>query len=353
MAAFGTTLLLIVALSTHLGYSEGSGCNIHSGIDYYSCTKYAHVKYYVNVPCGFWHWLRCARTRYTSSAHNSICTRTCRVNGGWSSWQGWSTWGSCDKTCGQGNRFRYSLRQCNNPTPKNNGAYCSGSNSKKDFLPCETGSKQCPVDGNWGAWLSWGMWGACSTSCGEGTRTKTRKRYCNNPAPKYDGKKCQGDRLHKQKEKCVIVKYCPVNGGWSSYGPWSSFSNCTKICGGGGQTRYRYRECNSPTPQHGGLICTGTAILSHTAPCNTSSCQVDSSTNATGNGTLDTDGMGFNNSSVLLNDTIIQNINQTASDLPTEQSINDTITQNTNQTASDLPTEQSINSTTPGTPNDS
>ncbi|XP_048743584.2 coadhesin-like isoform X2 [Ostrea edulis] len=289
MAAFGTTLLLIVALSTHLGYSEGSGCNIHSGIDYYSCTKYAHVKYYVNVPCGFWHWLRCARTRYTSSAHNSICTRTCRVNGGWSSWQGWSTWGSCDKTCGQGNRFRYSLRQCNNPTPKNNGAYCSGSNSKKDFLPCETGSKQCPVDGNWGAWLSWGMWGACSTSCGEGTRTKTRKRYCNNPAPKYDGKKCQGDRLHKQKEKCVIVKYCPV----------------------------------------------------------------DSSTNATGNGTLDTDGMGFNNSSVLLNDTIIQNINQTASDLPTEQSINDTITQNTNQTASDLPTEQSINSTTPGTPNDS
>ena len=43
------------------------------------------------------------------------------------------------------------------------------------------------VDGYWG---EWGHYGDCSAQCGAGT--KSRKRYCNNPAPSYGGNQCTG-----------------------------------------------------------------------------------------------------------------------------------------------------------------
>jgi len=43
------------------------------------------------------------------------------------------------------------------------------------------------VNGNWGAW---GEYGSCYKSCGGGV--KERFRACNNPAPKFGGKKCEG-----------------------------------------------------------------------------------------------------------------------------------------------------------------
>jgi len=52
------------------------------------------------------------------------------------------------------------------------------------------------VNGNWGAW---GEYGSCYKSCGGGV--KERFRACNNPAPKFGGKKCEGF------EKSVIFYY--------------------------------------------------------------------------------------------------------------------------------------------------
>ena len=50
------------------------------------------------------------------------------------------------------------------------------------------------VDGGWSDWIK----GACSKSCGGGTREVTRK--CNNPTPYCRGEPCRGsDRYH---EKC-------------------------------------------------------------------------------------------------------------------------------------------------------
>ena len=43
-----------------------------------------------------------------------------------------------------------------------------------------------------------------------------------------------------------------IDGKWSEYSEWST---CTRTCGGGVQ--YRERSCDSPTPQFGGLHCTG------------------------------------------------------------------------------------------------
>ena len=59
------------------------------------------------------------------------------VNGGWSSWSGWS---SCSKSCGGGNQTR--TRACNNPTPKNGGANCSGSTTES--RSCNTQSCVAP-----------------------------------------------------------------------------------------------------------------------------------------------------------------------------------------------------------------
>ena len=44
------------------------------------------------------------------------------------------------------------------------------------------------VDGNWN---SWGEWGDCSVTCGDGV--KTRIRTCTNPPPTDGGKECVGD----------------------------------------------------------------------------------------------------------------------------------------------------------------
>ena len=47
---------------------------------------------------------------------------------------------------------------------------------------------------------------------------------------------------------------CAVDGKW---GVFSSWSKCTKSCGGGIQERSR--ECNNPAPAHGGKNCEGEA----------------------------------------------------------------------------------------------
>ena len=57
------------------------------------------------------------------------------------------------------------------------------------------------VDGGWSAWSKWST---CSTSCGPGA--KSRSRTCSNPAPKYGGMTCTGER--SDKAGCTI-KPCP------------------------------------------------------------------------------------------------------------------------------------------------
>ncbi|CAC5378594.1 ADAMTS5 [Mytilus coruscus] len=42
-----------------------------------------------------------------------------------------------------------------------------------------------------GGWSSWGSWGACTVTCGNGQRS--RRRFCNNPMPASGGASCQGE----------------------------------------------------------------------------------------------------------------------------------------------------------------
>ena len=56
-----------------------------------------------------------------------------------------------------------------------------------------------------------------------------------------------------------------VNGGWSE---WGAYRACSKSCGGG--TQSRSRQCNNPSPAHGGHNCSGAS--SDLRSCNELEC---------------------------------------------------------------------------------
>ena len=174
---------------------------------------------------------------------DAVETRPCRadkfcpVNGGWSSWSDFST---CSKQCGIGIKKR--SRKCTNPVPQYGGADCVGLN--KELKKCDTGFK-CPIDGEWS---KWSRWGKCSVVCGTGYKQRTR--LCNNPPPKFGGGDCFGSPI--EEKICKTKVKCPIDGLWSM---WSEYSACSVNCGIG--FKKRFRQCNSPPPQFGGLDCKG------------------------------------------------------------------------------------------------
>ena len=115
----------------------------------------------------------------------------------------------------------------------------------------------CPVDGGW---TEFGAWSTCSATCGGGSQS--RQRTCTNPAPQNGGLDCQGEA---EEVRSCNTHPCPVDGGWTEFGAWST---CSATCGGGSQSRQR--TCTNPAPQNGGLDCQGEA--EEVRSCNTQSC---------------------------------------------------------------------------------
>ncbi|XP_051929215.1 hemicentin-1 isoform X1 [Hippocampus zosterae] len=175
----------------------------------------------------------------------------CPVAGGWGPWLPWSP---CSETCGRGMQSR--IRLCNDPPPVFDGSPCEGTDTQTQV--CK--ERPCPVDGEWSSWVSWG---ACSVSCGGGTRQ--RARLCASPGPQYGGRQCEGNDIHVD---FCNSEPCPINGNW---GPWGSWGSCSKTCNGG-QMR-RYRTCDNPRPANGGRACAGTDA--QIQRCNTAMCPVD------------------------------------------------------------------------------
>ncbi|KAK3083453.1 hypothetical protein FSP39_022988 [Pinctada imbricata] len=186
------------------------------------------------------------------------CARPPPVDGNWASWSSWATCSvSCIPTSGSRSGTTTRTRTCSNPAPKYDGKQCSGDSSQSKSC---TPSSNCPVHGGWG---SYGSWSSCSKTCGGGTSTRTRS--CNSPTPKYGGNSCSGSA---SESKTCGTSSCPVDGKWGSWGSWSS---CSKVCGGGSQSRSR--SCNNPSPAHGGASCSGSS--SSIKNCNTHSCAVN------------------------------------------------------------------------------
>ncbi|TRY86371.1 hypothetical protein DNTS_012145 [Danionella cerebrum] len=147
-------------------------------------------------------------------------------------WGEWTPWSLCSSTCGRGYRERN--RSCK--PPQFGGDPCDGPEKQTKFCNIAV----CPVDGVWNEWSSWG---SCSSTCSNGTMH--RKRECNGPS--YGGSECLG--VFQESRDCFL-RECPVDGQWQL---WSSWSSCTKTCGGGSQQRQRL--CYGPL--FGGEPCPG------------------------------------------------------------------------------------------------
>ncbi|XP_056010712.1 sushi, von Willebrand factor type A, EGF and pentraxin domain-containing protein 1-like isoform X1 [Ostrea edulis] len=89
------------------------------------------------------------------------------------------------------------------------------------------------LNGNWG---KWDEWSSCSETCGNGT--KTRKRYCNNPAPYNGGHICSGndteitDCFVEDCPVCTILE-APSNGSLNCTGSPETGFNCSISCNRG------------------------------------------------------------------------------------------------------------------------
>ncbi|XP_076067589.1 semaphorin 5c-like [Oratosquilla oratoria] len=169
-------------------------------------------------------------------------------------WSAWSDWEPCRQSGSEDNCL-CRRRHCDSPRPSNGGLKCSGSDLEVT---------NCTVHGDWTAWSSWSQ---CSATCG--IAVKSRRRTCTNPEPKHGGRLCVGQERTEIYchflPPCPVYSAPPVDGGWSTWGSWSS---CSERCGGG--VRTRRRTCSSPVRRNGGADCAG--CEEDTESCNGGDC---------------------------------------------------------------------------------
>ena len=167
-------------------------------------------------------------------------------------WGEYGEWSKCTKTCGGGTQFRSrSIAR----VAEGNGKACKAGDSIQERI-CN--DNPCQVDCQWG---EYGEWSKCSQECGGGTQIRTRSVL---QEAKNNGKTCKGHPT--QTRECNLTP-CSVDCQWGEYGEWSE---CSKDCGGGTQTRSR------PIVQeakNNGKNCKG--LPTQTKECNSNPCPID------------------------------------------------------------------------------
>ncbi|XP_046373402.2 A disintegrin and metalloproteinase with thrombospondin motifs adt-1-like isoform X11 [Haliotis rufescens] len=196
----------------------------------------------------------------------------CPVDGGFSPWGVWVTYNVCTGTCERELQTLIRTRSCNNPTPAFNGRICQGDTleQKQDFCVVPVNCTGSAVNGNWGAWTSWGG-PSCPATCGPTARhTVTRARSCNNPPPSSAGATCPGDNSEMQIRDCGAASLCETAVSWSDWGQWVD-PGCGVTCGVGvKRTSARTRTCDQKPGQP---TCPGNNTQSEVKACDLPVCQ--------------------------------------------------------------------------------
>ncbi|KAG8249732.1 Semaphorin-5A [Homalodisca vitripennis] len=199
-------------------------------------------------------WAQCSHATYNDSTDECLCSTrrcdnpapthggdscvgpsirvaNCTVHGAWSSWSAWS---ACSQSCGVAVKTR--RRTCGNPAPAFGGRVCVGSDRYEMYCHSNPPCPAVVVPVRDGGWSSWGPWSECSSRCGGGYRTRTRR--CDNPPPQSPGGlDCPGCALDY--ETCNTAA-CVDSKRLSSWTPWIPIGNGT-------EKRFRF-ACRAPSP---------------------------------------------------------------------------------------------------------
>eukprot|EP00937_MAST-01D_sp_MAST-1D-sp2_P002802 g2802.t1 len=210
-----------------------------------------------------------------------VCGKPCAVDCQLGDWSGWSP---CSETCDGGHQQRHRDVQ---RWPQHKGSACGPT---AETQSCALNN--CPVNEKVG---QWGNWSKCSLECGGGRQTRIRsteekadfggKEYRNEEGRMCNTKPCTSScvwgpwgswstcskscgtggkqrkyrgisraavgmpcdvRKKVKKQSCTVLDKCPVN---CVTNAWSTWSGCTKACGVG--TRQRWREITTPARDNG------------------------------------------------------------------------------------------------------
>lgn len=159
----------------------------------------------------------------------------------------WGDYGACSKPCGTGQQSRsFSVTT----QAAHGGDACPA--VLREEQPCNTNG--CPVN----CAGSFGAWGSCSEQCGGGSQSRS---YDATTPAAFGGTACPASPESQDCNTHECAVHCE--------GSWGAWSACSKVCGGGTQTR---NYATTTASAHGGQQC---PVSPATRPCNAQACPID------------------------------------------------------------------------------
>uniref|UniRef100_W5K6J9 Spondin-1 n=1 Tax=Astyanax mexicanus TaxID=7994 RepID=W5K6J9_ASTMX len=142
----------------------------------------------------------------------------------------WSDWSDCSVTCGKGTRMRQRILK----SPR--GLSKCDQTTLISFCPSVSAASDCMMS-------DWSEWSECNKSCGKGDpcaetvqRKKCKIRKCSQGGANSEERKKRKEARKKRKNKQGREEGGDELAGCKMK-PWSGWTDCTKLCGGGIQER--------------------------------------------------------------------------------------------------------------------